>query len=96
MSGGHFDYSQYHIRGIAEELEDIISFIESDGEGKDWLKGYKPETLKRFKEAVPILKAAYIYAQRIDWLLSADDGEDQFHKRLETQLKELEASKNAV
>jgi hypothetical protein len=35
------------------------------------------------------LKLAYVYAQRIDWLLSCDDGEDSFHKRLQAQLKEL-------
>lgn len=34
-------------------------------------------------------KKAYIYAQRIDWLLSGDDGEKSFHKRLKEELQQL-------
>jgi hypothetical protein len=33
------------------------------------------------------LKAGYIYAHRIDWLLSGDDGEESFNKRLTEELK---------
>jgi hypothetical protein len=32
---------------------------------------------------------AEIYAQRIDWLLSGDDGEDSFRKRLKEDLERL-------
>lgn len=34
---------------------------------------------------------ASIYAQRIDWLLSGDDSEDSFKKRLKENLDELES-----
>jgi hypothetical protein len=50
---------------------------------------YSPETIAEFEKAVKVLKLAYVYAQRIDWLLSGDDGEDSFHRRLQAQLKEL-------
>jgi hypothetical protein len=33
------------------------------------------------------LNQALIYAQRIDWLVSGDDGEDTFHARLAEDLK---------
>jgi hypothetical protein len=73
MSGGHFNYSQYHIQSIADEIEGIIGENRYD---------FSDETINRFAEGLTILKMAYIYTQRIDWLLSGDDGEEYFHRRL--------------
>lgn len=50
---------------------------------------FSEETLAEFKKAVHILKQAEIYAQRIDWLLSGDDGEESFHERLKEELEKL-------
>lgn len=50
---------------------------------------FSEKTLAEFKKAVHILKQAEIYAQRIDWLLSGDDGEETFHKRLKEELEKL-------
>lgn len=66
---------------------------DDNGELYDWAKYYycfKPETIEKFKEAYRKLQEAYIYAQRIDWLLSGDDGEETFHERLKEDLEELE------
>lgn len=43
---------------------------------------YPDEVIKEFKRGYYILRLAEIYAQRIDWLLSGDDGEDTFIERL--------------
>ncbi|MDE6534560.1 MAG: hypothetical protein K2K82_00960 [Muribaculaceae bacterium] len=51
---------------------------------------YSPETISEFKKGLNLLRKAYIYAQRIDWLLSGDDGEESFHERLKDELTELE------
>lgn len=51
---------------------------------------FSNETIERFKEAVDLLKRAEIYAHRIDYLLSADDGEQTFHERLKKDLEELD------
>ena len=51
---------------------------------------YEDKTIERLKEAVKVLRQAEVYAQRIDWLLSGDDGEESFHRRLEEELKKLE------
>ena len=51
---------------------------------------YSEETIKEFRKGVDILKKAQVYANRIDWLMSGDDGEESFHKRLKEKLKELE------
>ena len=84
MSGGHFNYKQYEIRHIADEIEHLI--ITNDSEEKDeygYTKGrhYTPETIAKFHEALATLRRAEIMAQRIDWLVSGDDGEDCFHSR---------------
>ena len=173
MSGGHFDYYQYHINEIAEQLERNIADIEygksvgkikkqelcahlvdvesgrkswpfwlmvllkeladedklkceikkwhkcfekdgkiyvedahgpgvfevviSMGETEYWADGDShlevedSEVLEEFKKGLEILKKAAIYAQRIDWLLSGDDGEDSFKRRLKEELDELES-----
>ena len=173
MSGGHFDYYQYHINEIAEQLERNIADIEygkSVGkvkkqelcahlvdvesgrkswpfwlmvllqelededklkcELKKWHRCYEkdgkiyvedadepgvfevvismdetevwadgdshiefedPEVLDELKKGLEILKKAAIYAQRRDWLLSGDDGEDSFKRRLKEELDELES-----
>jgi len=84
MSGGFFEYKQYEFQHIADDIEQIV--LDND---TDEYYGYSEETLKEFKKAVEILKKAQIYVQRIDWLVSGDDGEDTFHERLG---KDLEGS----
>jgi DNA repair ATPase RecN len=75
MSGGHFDYHQYRIREIAESVEDIIQNYK-----------YSPEVLEKIKEGLDALKKAEIYTQRIDWLVSGDDGPETFLERLKEDL----------
>lgn len=92
MSGGKFDYDQYRIITIADTLQSIID--NNDSEEKDeWGDaiggGYCPEVIEKFKIGVEKLREAYIYAQRADWLLSGDDGEDNFLRRLEEELEEI-------
>lgn len=92
MSGGAFDYWQYHISHIAECVESYIA-NNNDETPNDWGyprgRGYSPSTIARFKEAVFVLNLAYTYAQRIDWLVSDDDGEQSFHERLNQELDEI-------
>lgn len=50
---------------------------------------YPDEVIEEFKKAITNLEIAYIYAQRIDWLVSGDDGEESFIKRLNEDLNKL-------
>ena len=92
MSGGHFNYKQHHLLDMADDIGSQI-LSNNSTEKNEWGdkigRHYSPETIAEFEKAVKALKLAYVYAQRIDWLLSGDDGEDSFHKRLQAQLKEL-------
>ena len=80
MSGGIFDYAQQHILNIKEE---IIN------EGKHSAEKYSPKTYKQFEDAVVFLDIAYVYARRIDWLLSGDDSEGDFHDKLAEDLQKF-------
>lgn len=82
-----------------EDVQDYINDRWLDDEEKDYIHkhhhtipnrdGYTEETLAEFRKAVEILKQAEVYAQRIDWLLSGDDGEETFHERLKEDLEKL-------
>ena len=50
---------------------------------------YSPEVIEKFKEGVELIRKAYVYAHRIDWLISGDDGEESFLKRLEEELNKI-------
>lgn len=92
MSGGHFNYAQYRIREIVDEVEVLIANNDST-EKDEWgnMKGscYSPETIVKFKEALGTLQKAEIMAQRIDWLVSGDDGEESFHQCWQGDLNRL-------
>lgn len=81
MSGGTFDYKQYKIGEIADIIERVVNKLPIDEES-DYIFEFSPETIAEFRKAVKLLRIAEIYAQRVDWLLAGDDGEDNFHKRL--------------
>lgn len=109
MSGGRFDYLQYRLRDVAEDVE---KEIEKNGSkktkeelksetwhGPDWYEKYpedlyhhrySEQVIERFRRGAIYIRLAEIYIQRIDWLLSGDDGEESFLRRLEDDLRSLE------
>lgn len=100
MSGGNFDYAQFHIGEIADSLDSIIKNNGKTKNARDltsWeienndINHYKypKEIIDKFKEGLKVLRVAYIYSQRIDWLLSGDDGEETFLQRLEEELDKI-------
>ena len=109
MSGGAFDYKQYNISMIADNIEQTIERSghpktkeelkdESWGRDGSWYEKhpedlnhykYPDDVIEEFKKGVEILRKAHVYAQRIDWLISGDDGEESFHRRLKEELDQL-------
>ena len=100
MSGGFFEYNQYRVDEIAEEISRVIARVQKTREelkdsptdpadpNYNWDRYYdfSDETLAKFIEARDILKRGAFMAQRIDWLLSGDDGEESFHRRWNEEL----------
>lgn len=70
MSGGHFDYIQYRFEDIAEEIGRQAAENE-----------YPPEVIERFNIAAEQVRKAGKMIQRVDWLLSDDDGPESFLTR---------------
>ena len=103
MSGGCFDYAQYRIADIYTKIEDYVDGHPLDEDENKYVRkhhhtmpnryGLSKETIKEFKKGIELLKKAQVYAQRIDWLLSGDDGEDNFHLRLKEDLANLKSKK---
>ena len=54
---------------------------------KEELAHYSKKTIDRLKEAEHTLRQAADMAQRADWLLSGDDGEDEFHERWQEEVR---------
>ncbi len=84
MSGGHFDYQQYRLHDITMMIDELI--VSNDDESLDEFgnrrgRGYGPEIILRFKIASHTIKRAATMAQRIDWLVSGDDGDESFLRR---------------
>ena len=92
MSGGRFDYKQYQITQIIEVIEQAIIDNNEEPRPEDWFEpnNFSEATIQEFRNGIDLLKRAQVYAHRIDWLLSCDDGEETFHVRLKKDLSKLD------
>jgi hypothetical protein len=96
------DKAYKFIREYEKDGKRIAEFMERDKlievkeikyqeyEDGEYYPEYTEETIQIFRDAVKLLRKAAIYANRIDWLLSGDDGEESLKERLEEELKKLE------
>lgn len=107
MSGGAFEYNQYKIGYIADQIqqeiersgrEKTLEEIKEEWRNDEWYERYpedrfhtkySDEVIEKMEEAVKVLKIAQVYAQRVDWFLSGDDGEESFLRRLDEDLEKL-------
>ena len=95
MSGGRFDYVQYRMDEVADDIQQEINnsgrkLTDEEKEYYEWdtdtHREYPPEVIEKFKEAVEAIRKARIYMHRVDWLISGDDGNDSFLERLKDDL----------
>ena len=107
MSGGKFDYKQWHIGNIADNIEQEVIMSGKPIPRNRWdynerqeyeethkqpmNYAYPKSVLRRMEEAIYALRRAAIYAQRTDYLLSGDDSEECFMERLKKELAELDS-----
>jgi len=90
MSGGHFGYAQYKLEDIADEIRNLIALNNNPQLNPE--TKYSNETIAKFLEADKTLRVAAVMVQRIDWLVSGDDGEESFHERWSEDIKSLTTS----
>lgn len=72
--------------------EDTIKYIRKHKHTIPNNSGFSKETLKEFRKGLAIIRKAYVYAQRIDWLLCGDDEEETFHESLKDDLEHIKTS----
>ena len=68
MSGGHFNYEQYKISQIADDIDQLVrdnNNKERNEFGDTKGHNFSEETIAEFRKGLSILKQAQIYAQRI-------------------------------
>ena len=80
MSGGRFNYEQDGIQVVIEELEQLPL---------DELEGLDAIAQSNYFALIAELKKCHVHMQRLDWLLSGDDGQKTYHKRLAEDLAKL-------
>ncbi len=80
MSGGYFEYSQYRLEDISDDIERAIANNTTPNDF-GYSNNFSEDTIDKFKLAMLTLREAAKMAQRVDWLLSGDDGEASFHTR---------------
>jgi hypothetical protein len=91
MSGGHFEYRNYLLDELADEVERLIAQNgreENDG-GYKWKRPeYDQDTLDKFRLTAETLRKGSKMLKRVDWLASGDDGEETFKRRWEEEINE--------
>lgn len=78
MSGGHFNdngYAYYDVDQFADELEQEIAKCEDR---------YSPKVMDYLKKQVPVLRYVSTIMKHIDYLFSADHGDDTFADIIES------------
>lgn len=84
MSGGYFGYAQYKIDQISDQISEVIR----NNDRTEF--PFSPATIQRFTEAIRALEIAFVYARRVDWLVSGDDNEEFFEAKLLQELAEVD------
>lgn len=80
MSGGYWDYQQYCLDSLNQDMR------ESYDEFMEQMKESYPEEasaiMQKYRLAMRSLIIAEVCIQRLDWLISGDDGYEAFDRRI--------------
>lgn len=80
MSGGCWNYVQYQVQEVIDDLEHTLEVNE---------ECFLEDVLAELEVAIKHIRVAKVYIQRVDWLLAGDDSEETFMERLSEELKAL-------
>lgn len=90
MSGGTFDYQQFHMETIATDIQYEIDNMGKEYEifeGEKAIRTVHPiEVVQLMKNGVEAIKIAKVYADRIDRYLAGDDGAEGIIRRTKDAL----------
>jgi hypothetical protein len=83
MSGGAFEYSQYKIWEIAEAIRIRIAQYRKGHRNHDLSEAFLQEMIDFYRKAQEFA----VLTHRMDWVLSGDDGEDDYFEKLAKDMR---------
>lgn len=87
MSGGYFEYNQYRLEEISEDIIKLISNYENGEFEDDYYKEVlDDDIIEIFKKAVDYLNTTYKYIHEIDWFLSGDTDKETLLKNIKDEI----------
>jgi hypothetical protein len=86
MSGGFWNYDDWKLNHIADELRREIAKCRTETDYSNYSKDFIDEMSCVYNS----LRELAVKLRRIDWVLSADDGESAYATRLIKDLAEIE------
>lgn len=89
MSGGRFDYKQYPLNDIAEQIEYELKHMDAWLQYEKFTVEEKVALENNMEGLIHLLKFCQVGVQRLDWLLSGDDGLQTYFERLEEDRTKL-------
>jgi hypothetical protein len=87
MSGGHYEYIDYRIRELADQVGDDITHMKRETEYP-----YSPAIIHAFEFGKVLAELTQIYSRRMDYFMSGDDSEESFFEYLGEELEKLRRS----
>jgi len=87
MSGGYFNHTDYTVGEFADSLRKAIAKIRKKEEYYDF---YSDDFLNEMITVYNMARELRLRLHRIDWVLSGDDGEDNYFKRLPKEMADIE------
>ncbi len=87
MSGGHFDYLQQRLDEVADMLRIEIALARTKQErSSDYSDAFLPDLIDAYHRT----KELRVILDRVDYVLSGDDGEEAYRRRLIGDMAEIE------
>jgi len=74
MSGGYFEYKQFYLKDIINDIKEVL-------ENKN-TSDFSDDVLDEFEKAILIIQKAYRYIEVIDMLVSGDYSEKEFMEEI--------------
>ena len=89
MSGGHYDYQDFRLNEIVEQMKrDIISNNIPDQDNFDYCPNFGQEIIESLKLLIPLIEDIREAIHHIDYLYSGDIGEKECLERIKPIIDE--------
>lgn len=86
MSGGHFEYENYRLSDIGDKLRLSITKCRKGYEYYEYKEPFLNEMIRVYN----LTRELEVLLERVDWVLSGDDGEDTYFERLQEDIADIE------